>query len=31
VADQTQVWADKYERDFSAILTVQGQVAQSVA
>jgi eukaryotic-like serine/threonine-protein kinase len=31
VADQTQVWADKYERDFSAIPTVQGQVAQSVA
>jgi serine/threonine-protein kinase len=31
VADQTQVWADTYERDFSAILTVQGQLAQSVA
>ena len=31
VADQTQVWADKYERDFSDILTVQGQVAQNVA
>ena len=31
VADQTQLWADKYERAFSAILTVQGQVAQSVA
>ena len=31
VADQTQVWADKFERDFSAILAVQGQVAQSVA
>jgi serine/threonine-protein kinase len=31
VADQTQIWADTYERDFSAILTVQGQLAQSVA
>ena len=31
VADQTQVWADTYERELSAILMVQGQVAQSVA
>jgi serine/threonine-protein kinase len=31
VANQTTVWADKYEREFSAILTVQGQVAQNVA
>ena len=31
VADQTQLWADTYERDLSAILMVQGQVAQSVA
>ena len=31
VADQTQVWADTFERDLSAILTVQAQVAHSVA
>jgi TolB-like protein/Tfp pilus assembly protein PilF len=31
VADQAQVWADTYERDLSAILAVQGQVAQGVA
>jgi eukaryotic-like serine/threonine-protein kinase len=31
VADQTQLWADTYERELSAILMVQGQVAQSVA
>ncbi len=31
VTDQTQLWADTYERDLSGILTVQGQVAQSVA
>ncbi len=31
VADQTQLWADKYEGNLSAILTVQGQVAQSVS
>jgi len=31
VEDQTQIWADTYERDLSAVLTVQGQVAQSVA
>jgi serine/threonine-protein kinase len=31
VGEQTQVWADTYERDLAAILTVQGHVAQSVA
>jgi serine/threonine-protein kinase len=31
VANQTQLWADTYERDLSAVLTVQGQVAQRVA
>ena len=31
VSDQTQLWADTYERDLSGILMVQGQVAQSVA
>ena len=31
VADQTQLWADTYERDLSAVVMVQGQVAQSVA
>jgi TolB-like protein/Tfp pilus assembly protein PilF/predicted Ser/Thr protein kinase len=31
VGDQTQLWADSYEREFSGILTVQSQVAQSVA
>ncbi len=31
VSDQTQLWADTYDRDLSGILTVQGQVAQSVA
>jgi len=31
VANQTTVWAEKYEREFSAILTVQSQVAQNVA
>jgi len=29
--DQTQLWADTYERELSSILTVQGQLAQSVA
>ena len=31
VADQAQLWADTYERDLSAVMMVQGQVAQSVA
>jgi TolB-like protein/lipoprotein NlpI len=31
VGDQTQLWADTYERELSGILTVQSQVAQSVA
>ncbi len=31
VTDQTQIWANTYEHDLSGILTVQGQVAQSVA
>jgi serine/threonine protein kinase/tetratricopeptide (TPR) repeat protein len=31
VSDQTQIWADTYERDVSAILAVQEQVSQSVA
>jgi len=31
VIDQTQIWADTYERDLSGILSVQSQVAQSVA
>ena len=31
VADQTQLWADTYERELSGILTVQSEVAQSVA
>jgi tetratricopeptide (TPR) repeat protein len=31
VRDQTQLWADTYERELSGILTVQSQVAQSVA
>ncbi|MFH0915900.1 MAG: protein kinase, partial [bacterium] len=31
VSDQTQIWADTYEREFSGILMLQGQVAQSVA
>jgi TolB-like protein/tRNA A-37 threonylcarbamoyl transferase component Bud32 len=30
-SDQTQLWADTYERELSSILTVQGQLAQSVA
>ena len=31
VIDQTQIWADTYEHDLSGILSVQSQVAQSVA
>jgi TolB-like protein/Tfp pilus assembly protein PilF len=31
VMDQTQLWADTFERDLSGILIVQGQVAQAVA
>ncbi len=31
VADETQIWTDTYEPDVSAILTVQGRVAQNVA
>jgi serine/threonine protein kinase/TolB-like protein len=31
VGDQTQLWADTYERELSGILTVQSQLAQSVA
>jgi tetratricopeptide (TPR) repeat protein len=31
VGDQTQLWADTCERELSGILTVQSQVAQSVA
>jgi len=31
VTNQTQVWADTFDRELSAILQVQGQVAQSVA
>jgi serine/threonine-protein kinase len=31
VGDQTQLWADTYERELSGILTVQSQVAQNVA
>ncbi len=30
VRDQSQLWADSYERELSAILAVQGDVAQSV-
>ncbi len=29
--DQTQLWADTYEREFSSILAVQSEVAQRVA
>jgi len=31
VRDQTQIWADTYERELSGILAVQSQLAQSVA
>ena len=31
VADQTQLWADRYERDMAGILALQGDVAQKVA
>jgi TolB-like protein/Tfp pilus assembly protein PilF len=31
VGDQTQLWADSYERQFSSILVVQSEVAGSVA
>jgi eukaryotic-like serine/threonine-protein kinase len=31
VADQTQLWADTYEHDLSGILTVQSELARSVA
>jgi len=31
VQDQTQLWADTYERDFSAILAVQSEAAQEIA
>jgi TolB-like protein/Tfp pilus assembly protein PilF len=31
VRDQTQLWADGYERELSGILTVQSEVAQNVA
>jgi len=31
VRDQTQLWADSYERELSGILAVQSEVAQSVA
>jgi TolB-like protein len=31
VSDQTQIWADTYEQELSGILTVQSQVAWSVA
>jgi len=31
VADQTQLWADRYERDMAGILALQSDVAQKVA
>jgi serine/threonine-protein kinase len=31
VGDQTQLWADSFDRELSAILTVQSEVAQQVA
>lgn len=31
VADQTQLWADSYKREFSGILALQSEVAESVA
>ena len=31
VSDKTQLWADTYEREFSGILIVQSELAQSVA
>ena len=31
VADQTQVWADRYERELAGILALQNDVAQQVA
>jgi TolB-like protein/Tfp pilus assembly protein PilF len=31
VAEQTQLWADSYEREFSGILAVQSEVAREVA
>jgi serine/threonine-protein kinase len=31
VADQTQLWADRYERELAGILTLQNDVAQQVA
>jgi serine/threonine protein kinase/Tfp pilus assembly protein PilF len=31
VADQTQLWAESYKREFSGILTLQSEVAESVA
>jgi TolB-like protein/DNA-binding winged helix-turn-helix (wHTH) protein/Flp pilus assembly protein TadD len=31
VADQSQVWAETYERDFSDVLILQSEVAQAVA
>jgi TolB-like protein/Tfp pilus assembly protein PilF len=31
VADQTQLWADRYERELSGILALQSDVAQKVA
>jgi len=31
VADQTQLWADRYERELAGILAVQSEVAQEVA
>jgi tetratricopeptide (TPR) repeat protein len=31
VADQTQIWADSYKREFAGILDLQSEVAESVA
>jgi serine/threonine protein kinase/Tfp pilus assembly protein PilF len=31
VADQTQLWAESYKREFSGILTLQSEVAENVA
>jgi len=31
VVDQTQLWADSYKQEFSSILALQGEVAESVA
>lgn len=31
VSDQTQLWADSYQREFSGILALQNEVAESVA